>query len=543
MTNQTQSIWTTKTIVACALLVLVGVALRAQLMQQGILQDEAVTVLLSLQKNIHDLIQFGKQCDYNPPVMTLALHYLFALTGPSAFLAKLPSLVLWAILVPSVYVLGTICYNRKVGLLAAGCATFSPQAIFYACMARPYSLAAFLACLLLIFFILSLKDANHRRRWLICTAVTSLMFLYSHYTAPIYMAFLSLCAGIMWLRKKLPLIPYIVTFAIPTVLYLPWLPIMLEHSRAGCPWYAGTPLAMFPYVLVSNLSTFLPLPVYCRIAFSTAIAMVVVIAVLAAKSAFSAKFRQAAGQRIAALGAPYLVLALCSILPCMLMGYITPFSVGLYRYTYPFEPAGWALLSTMLLIAYEFALQESQQSLLKKRVVQGVAITLLLLVPALCVVESWLISRNSLSGFRELVLDIKKDELDDTLLIVAPDQDARTFQFDYHYESSPSPSVQARSFYRWEIDPFNRDADSSGWLDPQLVSHYMKRIADSAAKCKFLAVTNPNYAPDSPAMPARQRIEELLEAVGKQYRLMRKKYYQAGQESFHLYVYDLHSKE
>ena len=98
--NQTQPIWTEKTVIACLVLVVAGVALRAQFMQQGIFQDEAVTILLSLQNNLHDLIEFGRQVDYNPPLMTLGLHYLFAAVGASALVAKLPSLVSWAILVP-----------------------------------------------------------------------------------------------------------------------------------------------------------------------------------------------------------------------------------------------------------------------------------------------------------------------------------------------------------------------------------------------------------------------------------------------------------
>jgi hypothetical protein len=431
-----------------------------------------------------------------------------------------------------------------VGLLAAGCATFSPQTVFYACLARPYSLAASLACFLLIFFILSLKDAPHRRRWLICTSITTLVFLYSHYTAPFYMVFLSVCAGILWLRKKLPLIPYIVTFAIPTILYVPWLPTMLEQSRAGCPWYDRIQLIKFPFVVISNLSTFIPLPVVGPIAFLTAIGLVAVIALLAAKSALSSTFRKTIVDGIVTLGAPYLVLSICAIVPCMLMGYLTPFLFGLYRYIYPFAPAGWVLLSTLLFMAYEWARQKSQSSPLKKRIVQAVAILLLILVPALSAWQSWLISRYPISGFRELVADIKKGEIKDTLLIVSPDQDVRSFEFDYHNETSPSPSVEERKFYRWEIQPlFNRDADSPGWLDPQLVSNYMKHIADSAPKFKYLALTNPDNAPDSKGMPARQRIQELLQAVGKQYKLVREKYYKSGQESFRLYVYDLHSKE
>jgi hypothetical protein len=224
----------------------------------------------------------------------------------------------------------------------------------------------------------------------------------------------------------------------------------------------------------------------------------------------------------------------------MLMGYMTPFLVGLYRYIYPFDPAGWVLLSMLAYGSFSSIANRCQSKNLRLALVSACGL-LAVFVVILSGFAAQAISKHSLSGFRELVSDIKKGELQNTMLIIAPDQDIRSFEFDYHVETSPSPTVDEHRFYRWDLEPLlNRDADSPGWKQADLVPKFMQKIEQNAAKYKFIAVTSPDYCPSSPGMPARQKVDELLASLRTKYGApMREKYYDAGQEQFRLYLFKI----
>jgi hypothetical protein len=153
--------------------------------------------------------------------------------------------------------------------------------------------------------------------------------------------------------------------------------------------------------------------------------------------------------------------------------------------------------------------------------------------------ESFQLSKLQQSGFETLVQDISDHNYDDTLLIVAPTQDMRTFLFDTRGVALGSYKVQARCFYQWDTDSiFDREANCAGWTSPILVKDFLTKIKTETGHYKCLAITEPHFCPSTHAMPCRQQINQLLSECDHQYRPIRQKDYAGGQESFRLHLYE-----
>lgn len=91
--------------------------------------------------------------DNNGILLTLILLPLFTLFGPNVFWARFPSVLFGVATIYLVYRLGTRQFNRYVGLVAAGGATFSLYLIFWSRMCRNYAILGFFYLLLGLVFL------------------------------------------------------------------------------------------------------------------------------------------------------------------------------------------------------------------------------------------------------------------------------------------------------------------------------------------------------------------------------------------------------
>ncbi|MCB0543726.1 MAG: glycosyltransferase family 39 protein [Saprospiraceae bacterium] len=130
--------------------------------------------------------------DNNGILFTLSLLPGFAMFGPEVFWARFPSVLFGIGTIYLTYRMGTRLFNRYVGLLAAGGATFSLYLIFWSRVSRNYAILAFFFLLLGLVFLAATEQkaepgaANFWRRngfsvkHLLWLPVVALLSLLSH---------------------------------------------------------------------------------------------------------------------------------------------------------------------------------------------------------------------------------------------------------------------------------------------------------------------------------------------------------------------------
>jgi mannosyltransferase len=189
--------------------------------------------------------------DIHPPGYLLLMHFWMALFGTAPEMLRLPSEVAGSLCAPALYLLGSVLYDRRVGILAALLGALSPYWIWHAQEARMY---AFLT----LFVVLStygLVNAVIRRRpwgWAIFS-LFSVLGLHFHY----FMA-LTLFAQALWVVsqfKKLDRRGRALAAgaaALVVAAYVPWLAEVARTAHGSGDPILQTPDAYTPLILLAQ---------------------------------------------------------------------------------------------------------------------------------------------------------------------------------------------------------------------------------------------------------------------------------------------------
>jgi uncharacterized membrane protein len=120
-----------------AVIIFLGFLLRLyRLTDQSIWLDEAWSIYHSQQP----LSQIIGLKDNTPPLYYLLLHFWMQIKSNSEFSARLLSTFLGTISIYVTYLLGSLIFNKKTGILAALLLAISPIHIYYSQETRAYSL-------------------------------------------------------------------------------------------------------------------------------------------------------------------------------------------------------------------------------------------------------------------------------------------------------------------------------------------------------------------------------------------------------------------
>ena len=209
--------------------------------------DELWGVVACSQGSWWAMIENLIHSDSHPPGYQTLLYGWMQLFGTSDFSIRAPSAIAGILGIFWTYELGRRHFSAITGLVAAATLAGSYQAVFYSQEARSY---AFLMCVAPAFasyyldlFIQGLperKTAALRGFWITATAL-----LYLHYVGAIIVG----CAAGVWLyhwirrgchRENITLA--LQAFALPALLYSPWLPVMYHHL-VDAPDAWSTPVA------------------------------------------------------------------------------------------------------------------------------------------------------------------------------------------------------------------------------------------------------------------------------------------------------------
>ncbi|MCB0208393.1 MAG: glycosyltransferase family 39 protein [Anaerolineae bacterium] len=225
------------------LVTLIGLLLRLyQLGEWSFWHDEALTVLLARQP-VPQLIAITAT-DVHPPLYFLIVK-LFLNFGQNEIIVRLPGVLFGAAAVVTIYWLGCLLFDERVGLMAAVIMAVSPLQLFYAQEARLYTQLLLLTLLSSCCFFQALR--TDRYGWWAVFVVTATLAAYTAYFAfPIFAAMALYVFLIERQRQKI--FHFLVAMVVVGLLYLPWVGVFIAQTRAVADTYwiaQPSPLVLF----------------------------------------------------------------------------------------------------------------------------------------------------------------------------------------------------------------------------------------------------------------------------------------------------------
>ena len=168
--------------------------------------DEYTTMWVAMRTVEHGYPVFSTGSIYAQGMLFTYIDALFIwLLGFSELAARMPSLIISVLTIPSVYVVGRKMFSAREGLLAAAILTFAPQAVLWGGRARNYALIQFIVLwAAFLFYKWVIARDGDGYGWLF--VVTFVAAVYTHNVAmllyPAFMLCAFLCRGWRWFFQR-----------------------------------------------------------------------------------------------------------------------------------------------------------------------------------------------------------------------------------------------------------------------------------------------------------------------------------------------------
>jgi len=221
------------------LILVAALAIRFINLNQSFWLDEGISVQAASTLSFKSIILNFAPGDFHPPLYYLVLKIFLSTLGSSEVIARLPSILFGVLTVFVIYHLAKTLYDRKTAQIAAILLATSPLHIYYSQEARMYSMAAFLACLSLYFFvkIIERDKINYWAGFILSTVA----LLYTDYMP--YLIIISYFLYLLIFSKKLKttLKSFIPTVLIILTLLLPWIGTIMHQLSLGISLSSSSP--------------------------------------------------------------------------------------------------------------------------------------------------------------------------------------------------------------------------------------------------------------------------------------------------------------
>lgn len=194
--------------------------------------DEGLTVYHS-QKSILHNIKWSLSVLY-VPFYHIILSSWVSLFGPTEFSTRMLSVIFGTLAVFMIYLIGTMLFNKKVGIFAALLVALSSFHVFFSQYSRPYSLYFFLSLLSIYFYF----HYIHNKKFLLWYILTTIMLLYTHAVAPLLLVVQNLH---YFLIVKERLKKWILIQLVLFVSYVPLLNFLITKSSSFTFLWIPTP--------------------------------------------------------------------------------------------------------------------------------------------------------------------------------------------------------------------------------------------------------------------------------------------------------------
>lgn len=198
---------------------------------EGFWVDEGFSSMTS-RLSLFQIVQQTSQ-DSHPPLYYFILHYWIHLFGVSEFSTRFLSVIFGFFAILMIYVVGTLIFNKNVGIISSLILALSVFHIHFSQEARMYSLLTLLTLLSMYFFIKLIHGVNHK--FLIGYILSSILLMYTHYFGLVILITQNIYFFTMFLFKeenKLSVTKWILLQIILAVLYIPWINFILTSMSA-----------------------------------------------------------------------------------------------------------------------------------------------------------------------------------------------------------------------------------------------------------------------------------------------------------------------
>jgi mannosyltransferase len=177
--------------------------------------------------------------DGSPPLYYMGLHLWMQVFGREETVVHWFSLIFSLLTIPAALWAGWSLWGKRAGYIGAAICALNPFLTSYGEEARMYSLLALLALVATACFLHAFVY-RRGRRWVILYGVFQALMLYTHNWGIFYGIGAFLGLALIWWRseeRKALAIDGLIGFAIPAVLFLPWLPTLLyQTGHTAAPW-------------------------------------------------------------------------------------------------------------------------------------------------------------------------------------------------------------------------------------------------------------------------------------------------------------------
>lgn len=539
-------------------LTLLALILRLPTLFMGIWLDEYLTINSSTAPDFFSLIRtmYGRLDDLHPPLHNIFVWITIQLFGNGDVVVRMPTLIFGLLEIPAMYWLGKTIHSRAAGLIAAFIAVISPFANFFSCQCRGYMLATLLTTLAIGYFckLLSSEDPKWKKTFVLAV-LSAAGVCYTEYVSCLLLPLMGFGALVVTIRDYCdPLkrqfairqfLRCLGALAAASILFAPWIPSILMQKDYG-DIFQKPSLSQWPQVFLNNLANQIPLPML--LSFALGIAYL-----------FPLLFLLFMLRKWTWKNTPpsHIVLFCVTFLPSLVMGYITTWWIGYYRYIFPFSPAMWVLLAIFLAEGCGYLrnfetekpadLPVAATAPIGKRHTIVLTVTLVILF-ALNGLQVWYYdAKGPQSGLRTFAREIRADKFQNTLILVAPDVLAMSFGYYLPPAERKKHKVVMRGYTRWE-DPFTPPIMNTlpgQWQPESVVEECEKRIEQEAKRegWKYLAFVegNPDWikATTTPNMPRGLRIAALKKKLQSKYKEVSSKFYPAALEDVNVTLFEI----
>jgi len=497
---------------------------------------------------------WGRMDDLHPPLYYVPLFAFVKLFGVSDLVVRTPPLIFGLLLIPAMYWLGKTVHSRFVGLLAAFFAAISPFANYYDCQSRGYGLAALLTALCLVAYC-KLVDSRpgNKTASFIGVALTTAALCYTEYVSCFILPALGIAT--VWICLAMRRDPEKAAQALPTfircgaaltlgfLLFAPWLPSMKIQSGNMNDLTNQAPRYYWPLIFSFNMIMMFPIPLILSIPIYG----------LSLLGLLYFLFRNRKNYRgltaeLCAVPPAYIAVISTLVVPSSVIGFITVWYIGYFRYIYPYTAAGWCLIAILFYNIFGFAKAEktadSPEAGDGRKRKTWLAVVLVSMLALNGLYEAWFVSRPQ-SGLRTVAREALAGKYDNSLILVAPDVIAPTLGYYFPEKERQAHHVKIAGYPRWD-DPF------PPVLISELPAQWKPEIVQEAAKhiealpqqgFKYLVIAKDSDKQiaflSTPSVPRSTRINALLDIVNRKYKKLSEQHYDGLTEDATVTIYEL----
>lgn len=238
------------------LIIGVGTFLRLfHLNEMPFMHDEFSALFRTRFDTLNEVLNIGVRIgDTHPAGIQVFLWWLVALVGENELYLKVPFVLMGILSIPLIYKIGSLWFNKNVGLISAAFIASVQYSLTYSVIIRPYISGLFLGLMMVYFWTQIIKGKQSLFVYL-GYVVFATLSAYNHHFSLLF-TFVVGISGIFILKKQF-LLKYVTAGCLVFILYIPHLSIFFyQLNKGGLDGWLSAPTLLFPLNYVKYIFHF-----------------------------------------------------------------------------------------------------------------------------------------------------------------------------------------------------------------------------------------------------------------------------------------------